>query len=122
MANYANILIGELPNDGTGDPLRVAFSKINNNFANLQTLTDPEGPIGAFQFKTAEVIGNVTSNGISGSSALTYANSNVTLGTNLIPTANVDIGSPANAIQNIYVGTSLTIGNVTLSSAVDTIS
>jgi hypothetical protein len=95
MANYANILIGELPNDGTGDPLRVAFSKINNNFANLQTLTDPEGPIGAFQFKTAEVIGNVTSNGISGSSALTYANSNVRLGTNLIPTANVDIGSPA---------------------------
>lgn len=122
MANYANILIGELPNDGTGDPLRVAFSKINNNFANLQTLVDPEGPIGAFQFKSTEVIGNVTSNGISGSSALTYANSNVGLGTNLIPTANVDIGSPANTIQNIYVGTSLTIGNVTLTSAVDTIS
>lgn len=122
MANYANILIGELPNDGTGDPLRVAFSKINNNFANLQTLVDPEGPIGAFQFKSTEVIGNVTSNGISGSSALTYANSNVGLGTNLIPTANVDIGSTESPIQNIYVGTSLTIGNVTLTSAVDTIS
>lgn len=27
--------IGAAPNDGTGDPLRTAFSKINNNFANL---------------------------------------------------------------------------------------
>lgn len=29
---------GDLPNDGTGDPLRVAFEKINNNFANLVSL------------------------------------------------------------------------------------
>lgn len=29
------INIGANPNDGTGDPLRVAFDKINNNFANL---------------------------------------------------------------------------------------
>lgn len=29
------INIGALPNDGQGDPLRVAFQKINNNFANL---------------------------------------------------------------------------------------
>lgn len=29
------INIGTSPNDGTGDPLRVAFDKINNNFSNL---------------------------------------------------------------------------------------
>jgi hypothetical protein len=29
---------GSLPNDGNGDPLRTAFDKINNNFANLFTL------------------------------------------------------------------------------------
>jgi hypothetical protein len=29
------INIGQLPNDGTGDPLRVAFQKINNNFTQL---------------------------------------------------------------------------------------
>ena len=29
------INIGATPNDGTGDPLRVAFAKINNNFSNL---------------------------------------------------------------------------------------
>lgn len=29
------INIGALPNDGSGDPLRTAFNKINNNFAEL---------------------------------------------------------------------------------------
>lgn len=29
---------GSLPNDGSGDPLRVAFDKINNNFANLMAM------------------------------------------------------------------------------------
>jgi hypothetical protein len=33
--NQEYILIGETPNDGNGDPLRVAFGKINNNFSNL---------------------------------------------------------------------------------------
>lgn len=32
---YEIINIGALPNDGTGDPLRTAFEKINNNFANI---------------------------------------------------------------------------------------
>lgn len=32
---YEIVNIGTLPNDGEGDPLRVAFAKINNNFANL---------------------------------------------------------------------------------------
>ena len=35
------INIGALPNDGTGDPLRTAFQKINNNFTYLErTSTD----------------------------------------------------------------------------------
>jgi hypothetical protein len=33
---------GELPNDGSGDPLRLAFEKINNNFANLFAITSTE--------------------------------------------------------------------------------
>jgi hypothetical protein len=119
---YANILIGDLPNDGTGDPLRVAFAKINNNFANLQTLVDPEGPIGAFQFKSTSNIDGIISNSYSGTSALTFDGSNVTIGTNLIPsTTIVDIGSPANTIQNIYVGNSVKIGGVTLTGSADTI-
>lgn len=35
MATYEIVNVGTLPNDGEGDPLRVAFQKINNNFANL---------------------------------------------------------------------------------------
>lgn len=35
MAAQEIINIGTLPNDGEGDPLRVAFGKINNNFSNL---------------------------------------------------------------------------------------
>lgn len=35
MSNQEIINIGTLPNDGEGDPLRVAFGKINNNFTNL---------------------------------------------------------------------------------------
>ena len=30
--------IGDLPNDGTGDPLRVAFQKINTNFESIPLL------------------------------------------------------------------------------------
>lgn len=33
------INIGTLPNDGSGDPLRVAFGKINNNFTELFSTT-----------------------------------------------------------------------------------
>ena len=34
---FANINIGNSPDDHTGDPLRVAFEKINRNFANITT-------------------------------------------------------------------------------------
>ena len=32
---FANVNLGSRPDDGTGDPLRVAFGKINQNFANI---------------------------------------------------------------------------------------
>ena len=35
MAQQQIINIGATANDGTGDPLRVAFEKVNNNFTNL---------------------------------------------------------------------------------------
>lgn len=37
MYSQEIINIGTLPNDGTGDPLRTAYAKINNNFSNLFT-------------------------------------------------------------------------------------
>ena len=38
-SNQLVINIGSTPNDGAGDPLRVAFGKINNNFSNLFSTT-----------------------------------------------------------------------------------
>lgn len=35
MATQEIINVGAVPNDGDGDPLRVAFQKVNNNFTNL---------------------------------------------------------------------------------------
>lgn len=35
MTEQQIINIGQLPNDGSGDPLRVAFGKINDNFSEL---------------------------------------------------------------------------------------
>jgi hypothetical protein len=39
MSNQEIINIGTLPNDGEGDPLRVSFAKINNNFTTLFSTT-----------------------------------------------------------------------------------
>ena len=33
--SFANVNIGTTAGDGTGDPLRLAFTKINQNFANV---------------------------------------------------------------------------------------
>ena len=117
---YELINVGELPNDGTGDPVRVAFIKINNNFVETSNTTaglNPTGPDGALQFKTSVTVGNVTTNSFVGTSnlALDGGNSRLNLGVNLIPlVANtISIGSASNTIGNLYLSsTALRIGNV----------
>ena len=69
------INIGTLPNDGTGDPLRVAYSKINNNFTNL--------------FSTATVTSSANTTGItSGQVIFSVPTSDFTHGTFQIRTTN----------------------------------
>lgn len=46
------INVGTLPNDGTGDPLRTAYIKANNNFASLSNT--------AFELSTVTTTGNST--------------------------------------------------------------
>ena len=41
------ITIGAVPNDGTGDPLRTAFTKVNANFTELYAADLVPGPTGA---------------------------------------------------------------------------
>ncbi len=103
--------IGTLPNDGTGDPLRVAFDKINNNFIELAQLA-PTGPNGAFQYNangypegTANFVYDITNNIIN-------------FGGNLVPVANSDvsIGSPDELSGNLFIAdTGLNLGNVNFS-------
>jgi hypothetical protein len=113
----ANIDIGDLPNDGTGDPLRTAFEKINQNFAELAELI-PQGPNNSFQFNAGEVF--------QGTANLTYdvANNVINIGGNLVPTTSVvHIGSNANRISNIWLANSgLAFGNVRLVESANTIS
>lgn len=111
----ANIDIGSLPNDGTGDPLRTAFEKINENFSDLVGAL-PEGPNGSFQF-------NDNGNSL-GTGNLVYVTSNNTiqLGANIVPIGNVGIGTSANRITGLYLGnTSLKLGNVSFNEAGNTI-
>lgn len=103
--------IGDLPNDGTGDPLRVAFDKINNNFTVLANLA-PHGPNGAIQFKNGD-FPNGTAN-------LVYdvANNIINFGGNIVPSANsnVALGSSTSKIDKLYLKQdSLRIGNVSVS-------
>lgn len=104
--------IGNLANDGTGDPLRVAFDKINNNFARIPTLNQG-GPNLAIQYNNG---------GLSGGNAnLTYdvANNQVNTDADISPiTSNVvNLGSDTHRFANLWLAKqqSLHVGNVTIS-------
>lgn len=115
----ANIDIGELPNDGTGDPLRVAFDKINNNFEELALLV-PGGPTGAIQFKDANALPTGTANFVYDAS-----NNIITFGGNFVPTENAtkNIGSSSLKIGNLWLAnTGLKVGNIQVTESDNTIS
>jgi hypothetical protein len=116
MATTLHILevidIGLLPNDGTGDPLRVAFDKINNNFASIPLLNQG-GPNGALQFNNAGLSGGIAN------LVLDVELNQVNIDTNIIPiTSNVvEIGSDQKRVANVWLSKtdSLHIGNVGVS-------
>jgi hypothetical protein len=112
------INIGGLPNDGTGDPLRVAFQKINTNFESIPLLNQG-GPNQAIQYNN---------DGLSGGTAnLVYdvPNNTVRMNTNLVPltTEVVNIGSNVKLISNIWLSKrdALHVGNVTVGEAYNTL-
>jgi hypothetical protein len=111
-----NIDIGDLPNDGTGDPLRIAFDKINLNFTELGLLA-PTGANGSFLY---------ASNGFSvGTPNFAYdaSNNSILLAANVTLSGNVTIGTSSNTVGNIYVGqSSLKLGNVTVTESGNVVS
>jgi len=110
--------IGALANDGTGDPLRVAFDKINNNFSTLSAISFPApgGIEGSLQYK----IGN----SYTGSPNLLFSNNSIRIGSNVgvITGANVNIGSRPSPIHKLYLSNvGLDVGNVNIAETGNTI-
>lgn len=115
--NLEVIDIGALANDGTGDPLRVAFDKINNNFANLSALNSG-GVDGSLQYKQ----GNLYQG--SANLVLDTATNTLLLGASIVPLSgsNIAIGSLGNEISKLYLDPSaLHLGNVTVTESGNTL-
>jgi len=113
-----NINIGTLPNDGTGDPLRVAFEKLNTSLAVLSGIT-PGQPDGSLQFNQG--------NTFSGSANVVYdyANNVLNLGTSIVPKPGsiVNLGATTSKISALYLsGSGMTVGNVTMVESGSTLS
>ena len=107
-----NIDIGDLANDGTGDPLRVAFEKINNNFSTV-SLLNSQGVPGSVQFKSGDYT--------NGSGNLVFDDSGIrsllkfdgTLVANT--TGNLNLGSFFEPINQIYISQDgLNLGNINI--------
>jgi hypothetical protein len=119
MTTVNQVDIGIVPNDAGGDPLRVAFQKINDNFNYLSSLA-PVGPEGAIQY---------ISDGLSGGDAnLVYNQQTGVLDINIntIPLRDdaIDLGSNNQRFSHLYLANSgVSIGTVTIQqSDVNTLS
>ena len=104
--SYSIVNVGGSPNDGTGDGLRNAFIKINENFANINT--------GLF------LVGNVTTGTLDVSSAATVnsltVNAVSALGGNLVVAGNAVI-QQSTAISGIVTANSGIASNTTTTGA-----
>ena len=76
MSNFANVYVGHNANDGTGDPLRVAFQKIDQNFANIANGTATitiASPVYSVAGRRGNIILSV--NDVVGAASIAYVNS-----------------------------------------------
>jgi hypothetical protein len=102
------INIGALPNDGTGDPLRTAFAKINNNFTTLFSTTTGNGTAtttgsGAGQIIFDTEIANFSSATFTIKSKDAFANSqNITLSAQI---SNDNASVSFSAYGTTFIGT-----------------
>ena len=110
------INIGAAANDGTGDPIRSAFTKVNSNFTELyehdanNTLPGQTGNSGKY----------LTTNGTSASWAtLTIPNLSA-INQSIVPDTNeaYDLGSSTLKFRDLYLsGSSIVLGTSTISSS-----
>jgi hypothetical protein len=112
------VLIGALPNDKTGDPLRTAFTKINDNFTELYA----GASIGATGVRGASgATGVAGASGISGASGIAGASgANLSAVTqNIIPGQDItyNLGSSTHRFKDLYLSSStIYLGDSTISA------
>lgn len=125
-----DIFEGAKPNDGTGDNIRDAFNKVDNNFANIsfqlgQPTQDFLNANIEFNLQaqfgnitnlfvanatgtSADFTGNITADKLIASTGLysvgpAYINGNLNVYSSLIPqNTSVDLGSPTNRFRTVY--------------------
>ena len=119
------INIGSVPNDGTGDPLRNAMNKVNQNFTDLYTTPLVSGNVSVgnstvniFANSTTIVIGNTTVNSVGTGLSYSLANTSGTTTVNPISVTVAANGSSFvsvgnSSINSVINSSSITIGNTT---------
>ncbi len=96
---YEYVYVGAAPDDGTGDPLRTAYIKINNNFAQLQQFGTTKIANGSSNVNIPIMDGNIYMSVANVSNVLTVTNSRVIVA-NLSATGNIVAGN--NFVGNGY--------------------
>jgi hypothetical protein len=103
---------GTIPNDGTGDSIRNAFFKVDENFSNITSFLNGGGDYAtgpAFStltvanlVSTVSNIGNLTLGNVNNE---TYFYANINIGGNIVPTGSgqYNLGSPDRPFANLYV-------------------
>lgn len=103
---------GTVANDGTGDSIRNAFLKVDENFSNITSFFNGGGEYSSGPAFSTLTVANLTS-AVSNIGNLTLANvnsqttfyANINIGANIVPTAygQYNLGSPDRPFANLYV-------------------
>ena len=133
-----NIFEGALPNDGTGDNIRDAFLKVDNNFGNISTQLgqfNQDWTNANIAFNLNATNANITNSFISNSTGITSAFSGNTYSANIIANTGLysygtvysgnilprlagtyNLGSPTMPFANLYVQNTVSTNQITQST------
>jgi predicted nucleic acid-binding Zn-ribbon protein len=102
MSIFANVYLGNTANDGTGDTLRTAFRKIDQNFANIATITSQTAGVTTVAGRSGNVLLSI--NDVSGAVGIGTLNSALAASNvYLTNTLNTFTGTASQTIYNQVV-------------------
>lgn len=114
--------IGATPNDGTGDPIRDAFNKVNQNFDELYSSYAATGSISVGNSTVNTVVSNTGGLVVSNSSSSTVANTdtfkigNTTANATMLATQVNVFGNTATG-TGVLNATAVAVGNATVNAS-----